>query len=265
MPSSSSRRSSGPVLRSLSPSGRFCTSHTANSYLSSSSSSFASSTSSSFSSPSSTFFRHHDDHHHHHSHHRSASPTRVNLYTNASLSSSAVRFSIGRSISPNRSISVAKKNNPISFQKRTCMCSPTTHPGSFRCSLHKHTGGNHHGHGNGSISYAPNRLNMRRSAMTHSLVRIGGVEGELSIQVNVAGADGRLEAVAESTRVWKVSGTESTRQSLSSRYLLTVSLKVDGVGSRFHLPVPLLVQLVLPLSVTVLLSLAGGDGEVSLR
>ncbi|XP_044464712.1 uncharacterized serine-rich protein C215.13-like [Mangifera indica] len=182
MPTSSTRRSSGPVLRSLSPSGRFCTSQTANSYLSSSSSSFASSTSSSFSSHSSTFFRHDDDddhHHHHHSHHRSASPTRVNLNTNASLSSSAVRFSIERSISPNRSISVAQKNNPISFQKRTCMCSPTTHPGSFRCSLHKNTGVNHHGQSNGSMSYAPNRLNMRRSAMTNSLVRIGGVEGEL--------------------------------------------------------------------------------------
>ncbi|XP_044470960.1 uncharacterized protein DDB_G0271670-like [Mangifera indica] len=180
MPSSSSKRSSGPVLRSLSPSGRFCTSNTANSYLSSSSSSFASSTSSSFSSASSTFFhQHYDDHHHHHSHHRSASPTRVNLYTNASLSSSAVRFSIDRSISPNRSFSVTKKNNTISFQKRTCMCSPTTHPGSFRCSLHKNTGVNHHSHGNGSISYAPNGLNMRRSAMTNSLVRIGGVEGEL--------------------------------------------------------------------------------------
>ncbi|URE25204.1 Serine-rich [Musa troglodytarum] len=43
-----------------------------------------------------------------------------------------------------------------------CMCSPTTHPGSFRCRLHKGIGA----------------LNARPSAMTNSLVRIGAVEGE---------------------------------------------------------------------------------------
>ncbi|KAL5783066.1 hypothetical protein ACOSP7_008095 [Xanthoceras sorbifolium] len=174
---SSSKKSSGPVLRSLSPSGRFHTAHTT-SYFSSSSSSFASSTSSSFSSPSSAFFNHHDRHnnHHHHSHHRSASPTRVNVYTSPALSTPSFRFSIDRSISPNRSISVSKRNNAISFQKKSCMCSPTTHPGSFRCSLHKNSGGA--SHGRGTESYPPNRLNMRRSAMTNSLVRIGGVEGE---------------------------------------------------------------------------------------
>ncbi|KAJ4827235.1 hypothetical protein Tsubulata_015197 [Turnera subulata] len=185
--SSESRRSSGPVLRSLSPGGRFHTSHT-----SSSSSAFASYTSSSFYSPQATFFQttphhhhyHHHHHHHHHDdrhshyhhHHRSASPTRVNLYT-AAPPSPSFRFSIDRSTSPNRSITVAKRNNhPISVpQKRTCMCSPTTHPGSFRCSLHK----NSHSHSSGGGgSFTPNRLNMRRSAMTNSLVRIGGVEGE---------------------------------------------------------------------------------------
>lgn len=166
MAAPSSRRSSGPVLRSLSPSGRF---HTANK-ISSSSSAFASSTSSSFSSPSSAFFKNH-----HSSHQRSASPTRVNLYTSASPTPS-FRFSIDRSISPNRSLSVPKQNNHISFQKKTCMCSPTTHPGSFRCSLHKNSGVNSHSNGTGS--YQSNSLNMRRSAMTNSLVRIGGVEGE---------------------------------------------------------------------------------------
>ncbi|CBI25574.3 unnamed protein product, partial [Vitis vinifera] len=53
-----------------------------------------------------------------------------------------------------------------------CMCSPTTHPGSFRCSLHK-------GFNNHSAPYSSNRLNARRSAMTNSLVRIGTVEGDL--------------------------------------------------------------------------------------
>ncbi|XP_021887764.1 putative protein TPRXL [Carica papaya] len=165
MAASSKSRSSGPVLRSLSPSGRFytCTSQ------SSSSSAFASSTSSSFHTHSSTFFNHHE-------HPRSASPTRVNLYASSPLAQS-FRFSIdSRSISPSRSITVSKqKNHPISAPRKTCMCSPTTHPGSFRCSLHKNTA-NSHGHS--SASYPSTRLNMRRSAMTNSLVRIGGVEGE---------------------------------------------------------------------------------------
>lgn len=175
MAASSSRaktRSSGPVLRSLSPCGRFY-SPSSNSSLSSSSSAFASSTSSSFCSSGSTFFNPHEDHHY--NNHRPASPTRVNLYNSAPRSSS-VRFSIDhRSISPNRSFTVTKQSRPISLTKKTCMCSPTTHPGSFRCSLHKNlsSGGNHN-----TASYPSNRLNMRRSAMTNSLVRIGGVEGE---------------------------------------------------------------------------------------
>ncbi|KAB1204658.1 hypothetical protein CJ030_MR8G012730 [Morella rubra] len=182
--SSSRTRSSGPVLRSLSPSGRFCSSTTSNSSFSSSSSAFASSTSSSFYSTPTAFF-HHDlhghhynsSHHHpHHQHQRSASPTRVNLYNTSSLSPS-VRFSIDhRSISPNRNQVIKSHRGPISLPKKTCMCSPTSHPGSFRCSLHKNVP-----HGSGSHNGGPiptNRLNMRRSAMTNSLVRIGGVEGE---------------------------------------------------------------------------------------
>ncbi|KAF7806464.1 putative serine-rich protein C215.13-like [Senna tora] len=141
----SSRKSSssrGPILRSLSPSG-------------------------SFSSRSTTFF------------HRSTSPTRVNL-CGSSASVPSVRFSVGRSISPNQnrsirsgSVNASQVVKRQSHQKRTCMCSPTTHPGSFRCSLHK-------GFGSHSVApYSPNRLNARRSAMTNSLVRIGGVEGDL--------------------------------------------------------------------------------------
>lgn len=171
-------RSSGPVLRSLSPSGRFYTG-SSNASIQSTASAFASSTSSSFSSPSSAFFNRRQDHHSHYNHtdyhhHRSASPTRVNLYTSSALSP-AVRFSIEhRSISPNRSITVSKKNGPISASRKTCMCSPTTHPGSFRCSLHKNQGGGDHH----TTPYPNNRLHMRRSAMTNSVVRIGSVEGE---------------------------------------------------------------------------------------
>ncbi|TKY54767.1 trinucleotide repeat-containing protein 18 protein [Spatholobus suberectus] len=152
-----SRKSRSAVIGSLSSTPRFCNSHSP----SSSSSAFASSTSS-FSSRSTTFF------------HRSSSPTRVNL---CGSSAPSVRFSLDRSVSPSRSIAVAprpgtaRQSNPHQ-QKRTCTCSPTTHPGSFRCGLHKKTS-------HAAARYSPNRLNARRSAMTNSLVRIRGVEGDL--------------------------------------------------------------------------------------
>ncbi|XP_047974941.1 uncharacterized protein LOC125217148 [Salvia hispanica] len=159
----SSRRSSGAVLPG----------HRAGAIRNSStsSSSFASSTSYYSSSPASSFLNQR----------RAASPTRVNLHGLFSPPPSrSVRFEIDRSISPRRSIAAAPRNQVVqrsgrggSIQKRTCLCSPTNHPGSFRCALHKNSGGNQ------PISYSPNRLNMRRSAMTNSLVRIGTVEGDL--------------------------------------------------------------------------------------
>ncbi|XP_027338975.1 uncharacterized protein LOC113852803 [Abrus precatorius] len=152
-----SRKSSGPVLRSLSPAGRF---YNSRSY---SSTGFASSTSTF--THSTTLF------------HRSTSPTRVNL-RGSSGSVPSVRCG---SVSPNHSISVSGAVNSRAIkrqshhQKRTCMCSPTTHPGSFRCSLHKNFGSRTAM----GPQYSPNRLNARRSAMTNSLVRIGGVEGDI--------------------------------------------------------------------------------------
>ncbi|KAI7753796.1 hypothetical protein M8C21_022232, partial [Ambrosia artemisiifolia] len=134
----------------------------------SSASPFASSTSSSFySSPvTSQVYR------------RSSSPTRVNLHGLAPVTSSSVKFSLSnRSGSPNsRSMAVSAREQVVrkNLPKKTCMCSPTTHPGSFRCSLHKSYGNNNNSQ---TVSYSPNRLNMRRSAMTNSLVRIGTVEG----------------------------------------------------------------------------------------
>lgn len=158
--SATTRRSSGPVLRSHSPSsGKFyATSHKA----SSSSSAFASSSASSFSARFNI--------------HRSASPTRVNLYSSGSSPATAVRFSIDRPTSPNRSISAQRR--PEQQRKRTCMCSPTNHPGSFRCSLHKNSGSSRPAQTGGG-PYQSNRLYARRSAMTNSLVRIGTVEGDL--------------------------------------------------------------------------------------
>ncbi|KAE8705898.1 Serine-rich protein-related [Hibiscus syriacus] len=149
----SSRRNSGPVLRSSPHPAGFAFS------------------SSSFSSRSSTFFNQH----------RSISPPRINIY-NHSHSAPSVRFTLdSRPISPNRSVTTVRRNTEVvrnlgrQPQKRTCMCSPTNHPGSFRCSLHRSFNNS-----NSVTGYAPsNRLNARRSAMTNSLVRIGGVEGDL--------------------------------------------------------------------------------------
>ncbi|CAL0330459.1 unnamed protein product [Lupinus luteus] len=151
-PSRKSRTSA--VFRSLSPSPRFYNPHSPPP----SSSPFASSTTTT------TFFTRH------------TSSTRVTL-SGSTSSSSSLRFSLDRSSSPTRSISVTPRTGGSSTVKRqhvrTCMCSPTTHPGSFRCSLHKNCGTR------SVASYAPNRLNARRSAMTNSLVRIRGVEGDL--------------------------------------------------------------------------------------
>ncbi|XP_016477752.1 uncharacterized protein LOC107799181 [Nicotiana tabacum] len=143
--------------RSISPSGRFCSSTTSSSPV----------TFSSFSTSSSDLFT------------RPTSPTRVNLRRSASPSPS-VRFST----SPGRSISAyprqpQQNRRPFaSNQKKHCMCSPTTHPGSFRCSLHKNTNQNR-GQSHTSSYHSSHQLNMRRSAMKNSLVRIGTVEGDL--------------------------------------------------------------------------------------
>ncbi|KAG8372655.1 hypothetical protein BUALT_Bualt12G0089200 [Buddleja alternifolia] len=149
------RKSSGPVLRSISPSPRFNRQ---------SSSPFASATASAFTTARSI--------------HR---PTPVNSYK---YNSPSLSFSVDRPGSPNRSISFSSRvQKPAApSQKRTCMCSPTNHPGSFRCSLHKGGGGplTNNSRSSQTVSCATSSsLNMRRSAMKNSLVRIGTVEGEL--------------------------------------------------------------------------------------
>ncbi|KAL1552233.1 hypothetical protein AAHA92_13057 [Salvia divinorum] len=169
MATSSRRSSAAPVL-----SGHRAGAALRNSsFMKSEASPFASSSSYYSSSPSAGFFNQR----------RATSPTRVNLHAlSPPPPSRSVRFAIDRSISPRRSIAAAPRNQVVqrsagagggSIQKRTCLCSPTSHPGSFRCAMHKNSGGNQ------PISYSPNRLNMRRSAMTNSLVRIGTVEGDL--------------------------------------------------------------------------------------
>ncbi|RZC54756.1 hypothetical protein C5167_013610 [Papaver somniferum] len=118
-----------------------------------------------------------------HNNHRSASPTRVNLYNFSSgLSSSSTKISnsgkSSRSVAVNSACQHQNRVPSSTNQpKRTCMCSPTNHPGSFRCSLHKSINNN----SSSANNYQSNnqRLSARRSAMTNSLVRISTVEGDL--------------------------------------------------------------------------------------
>ncbi|KAM6602326.1 hypothetical protein CsatA_021935 [Cannabis sativa] len=113
----------------------------------------------------------------------------------SSSSSSPTRVAIhGRSHSPKSpygtrspfSLLKTKQSNGgdcvgglVSSRKRTCVCSPTTHPGSFRCSRHKIlTATKAAINDQFRASCNSSRLSYRRSAMLNSLVRIGGVEGE---------------------------------------------------------------------------------------
>ncbi|KAF7086586.1 hypothetical protein CFC21_089872 [Triticum aestivum] len=61
---------------------------------------------------------------------RSASPTRVKLAGGS-----------GATRSPGKSVSVSSPSSSTggapARSRRSCMCSSTNHPGSFRCSLHK--------------------------------------------------------------------------------------------------------------------------------
>ncbi|KAL3633104.1 hypothetical protein CASFOL_026088 [Castilleja foliolosa] len=110
---------------------------------------------------------------------RSTSPTRVTLGRSVSPSSS-VRLSASRnhSIASHHQKQSHHQRSLNTRAKKACMCSPTTHPGSFRCSLHKNSAVP--GYSNQTTAYSSShQLNMRRSAMTNSLVRIGTVEGDL--------------------------------------------------------------------------------------
>uniref|UniRef100_A0ACD5ZIJ3 Uncharacterized protein n=1 Tax=Avena sativa TaxID=4498 RepID=A0ACD5ZIJ3_AVESA len=58
---------------------------------------------------------------------RSASPTRVKLSTGSGA----------RSLSKSVSVSSPSASSAAAKSRISCMCSPTNHPGSFRCSLHR--------------------------------------------------------------------------------------------------------------------------------
>lgn len=164
------QKSSRPVIRSNSSYPRFNSQFSTRSPPPHSSSSFASATTSAFNSSSRSFRRH-------------ASPTRVNLYN---YNTPSISFSLDRSGSESRAVSFSSRSEKpptgAAPQRRSCMCSPTNHPGSFRCSLHKAAAGGGGGGSNSSQAAScgsSSRLILRRSAMKNSLVRIGTVEGDL--------------------------------------------------------------------------------------
>ncbi|XP_010520684.1 PREDICTED: uncharacterized protein LOC104799741 [Tarenaya hassleriana] len=99
--------------------------------------------------------------------------------------SSGVRHSFSASVS-------GHPKPPLPRPRPTCLCSPTTHPGSFRCARHRRSA---IGGGKAVTTKAPSPspspvpirefavtdgLKLRRSAMVNSLARIGGVEGEVA-------------------------------------------------------------------------------------
>ncbi|OIW15814.1 hypothetical protein TanjilG_04349 [Lupinus angustifolius] len=86
----------------------------------------------------------------------------------------------------NSNASVTSSSSSSSSQKRSCMCSPTTHPGSFRCAYHKRIMEQQQSKTASSSSplrkssnSTSSRLNLIRTAMKNSLVKIGGVESEI--------------------------------------------------------------------------------------
>ncbi|GAA0156642.1 hypothetical protein LIER_14088 [Lithospermum erythrorhizon] len=93
----------------------------------------------------------------------STSPTSMSVFNKFAASSD--RFN------SNRPTLVSDNQKPAgpSQTKSTCLCSPTNHPGSFRCSLHKKI--------EKTMSFVSNKL--ERSAMANSLVKLGAIEGDL--------------------------------------------------------------------------------------
>ncbi|AQK41298.1 serine-rich protein-related [Zea mays] len=65
---------------------------------------------------------------------------------------------------------------PARPKRASCACSPTTHPGSFRCALHR--GGQGPLPASASAALVSSRLSApRRASMANPLVRIAAVEG----------------------------------------------------------------------------------------
>ncbi|KAI4376182.1 hypothetical protein MLD38_013972 [Melastoma candidum] len=121
-------------------------------------------------------------------HHRSPSLPRVAVCSSRSatsiVSSSSARSRIDHPLSPKSSLAVSPRRHVLRIsddrrnsRKATCMCSPTSHPRSFRCGLHKDSSPRQ--------SVPPSRSNVWSLAMKNLVVRIG-VEGDLMRRVLTA-------------------------------------------------------------------------------
>ncbi|CAL4885802.1 unnamed protein product [Urochloa decumbens] len=157
-------------------------------------------------------------------HYRSASPTRIKL------ASAGARSPAGNSVSVSSPAGGARS-------RRTCMCSPTNHPGSFRCSLHKERKAPHGGHGHkptsppsppspGSSSPTTSRLGASASRrMGSALVRIGAVEGGEWARRALAATARPSPAAQQSQHRRRVGGFRSRPSRLSA-----VSMAGDRAG-----------------------------------
>ncbi|XP_071912242.1 uncharacterized protein [Coffea arabica] len=148
-------RSSQPLLQSVPPSfSGFCSPKTPSSFSSTASTTFASSSSPK---PFPT---------------DSPSPSRVHLYHAASPATPSAAMS--PAFTPTSRFSLV---STIPDPKRTCLCSPSTHPGAFRCKFHRKAGNastcsSSGGHAQATAQpSAPRRLNIARFAIMNSFAR----------------------------------------------------------------------------------------------
>ncbi|KAF0931042.1 hypothetical protein E2562_002414 [Oryza meyeriana var. granulata] len=106
-------------------------------------------------------------------HYRSASPTRVKLGGGGARAS----------------VSVSSSSTSVS--RRSCMCSPTNHPGSFRCSLHKEQNkrSSIHGHGHKAAPSSPPSPTSPPAPGPGSCVRLGGARRMGSALVRIGAVE----------------------------------------------------------------------------
>ncbi|WOK91610.1 hypothetical protein Cni_G00301 [Canna indica] len=76
-----------------------------------------------------------------------------------------------------RSLPILDRRFAQDRARLTCICAPSTHPGSFRCSLHRDPRFDRHRAASAGSSPS-NRLNAFRSATANSLIRAGAADGE---------------------------------------------------------------------------------------
>ncbi|WVZ73271.1 hypothetical protein U9M48_021598 [Paspalum notatum var. saurae] len=160
-------------------------------------------------------------------HYRSASPTRIKL------AGAGARYSpAGQSVSVSSSPSPAA---PSARARRTCMCSPTNHPGSFRCSLHKERKAPHHkptsppssppsGAGPTTSTRLGAGAGMGRR-MGSALARIGAVEGGECARRALAATVRPSPAAQQSQHRRRVAGVRPRPSRLSA-----VSMAGDRAG-----------------------------------